>query len=271
MKPKILIVEDEFVLYDEMADFLSTNNYTIANYTKSYKEAIDQIIIFKPDLVLLDINLQGNKDGIDIGEILYKEYHIPFIYITAFDDEVTLNRALRTKPSHFMSKAKPNLDFNQLLIDIKLVLSSVEPEENLNKKGIFVLKDYLNEMKNLQTTAGDFLTNELIEFDDISYISREPYYKNPNDKRKTEVKSNYFRVVTMDGTSYFYKESLKQILLKLPATFERISDITIVNLSLENIDGKINSSKIVVNGKTFKISNQYKKQVQVKLNKLYQM
>ena len=269
-KTKILIVEDEFVLYDEIAEFLMDNNFEVANFTKSYQEAIDQIKIFNPDLVLLDINLDGEKDGIDLGEELKNTYHIPFIYITDFNDEVTLKRALRTNPSHFMTKAKPNLDFNQLLIDVRLVLSNAKVEEDINKQGIFVLKDYLNKMKDLQTTSGDFLSKELIEFDDISYISRADYYKDPKDKVKTKVKTNYFRIITTDDLCYFYNDSLSNILKKLPYNFIRISEHTIINISSKNLDGKINSSKISVNGKSFKISNSYKKEVEKRLQRLYE-
>lgn len=268
---KILIVEDEFVLYDEIADFLIKHEYQVANYTKSYEEAVNQIKSFIPDLVLLDINLDGEKDGIDLGDILRTTYKTPFIYITDFDDEVTLNRALRTQPNHFMAKTKPNLDFNQLLIDIRLVLSNTNKQEKTsNKKGIFVLKDYLNEMKNLQTKSGDFLSKELIEFDDISFISREDYYKKPNDKIKTKVKTNYFRIVTNNDLCYFYNGSLTAILKKLPQNFARISEHTIINISLKNLDGKINNSKILVNGKTFKISNSYKKELEKKLHSMYE-
>jgi DNA-binding response OmpR family regulator len=269
-KTKILIVEDEFVIYDEITEFLIDNNFEVANYTKSYHEAIDQIKIFNPDIVLLDINLEGNKDGIDLGEKLDNNYHIPFIYITDFNDEVTLKRAIRTNPSHFMKKAKPNLDFNQLLIDVRLVLNNTKEKENINKQGIFVLKDYLNNMKNLQTTLGNFLSKELIEFEDISYISREDYYKNPKDNTKTKVKTNYFRIITTDNLCYFYNDSLSNILKKLPYNFVRISEHTIINISSKNLDGRINSSKISVNGKTFKISNSYKKDVEKRLQRLYE-
>lgn len=269
-KTKILIVEDEFVLFDEISEFLIKNDFQVADFTKNYKEAIEQISYFKPNLVLLDINLEEEKDGIDIGEYLQKNQSIPFIYITNFDDKVTLNRALRTQPNHFMAKTKPNLDFNQLLIDIRLVLNRVNKSVKPSiKKGIFVLKDYLNEMKDLQTKSGDFLSKELIEFDDISYISREDYYKNATDKVKTKVKPNYFRIISNDGLCYFYNESLTHILKKLPDYFVRISEHTIINISSNNFDGMINRTKISINGKTFSVSNSYKKELENKLRKLY--
>jgi len=269
-KIKILIVEDEFILYDEIAEFLTEKEFIVADFTKSYDEGINQIKNFNPDIVLLDINLNGNKDGIDLGEILNNTFNIPFIYITSFDDEVTLKRALRTKPSHFMTKGKPNLNFNQLLIDIKLVISKDNKNININKTGIFVLKDYLNEMKNLQNTSGDFLSKELIEFNDISYISREDYYKNKGDKYKTKIKTNYFRIITVNNYSYFYNDSLSNIIKKLPYNFVRISEHTIVNLSAKNLDGKVTNSKISINGKVFKISNSYKKEVEKRLQRLYE-
>ncbi len=270
-KSKILIVEDEFVLYDEMKDFLSEKGFEIAAYTKNYAEAINQITTFKPDIVLLDINLEEEKDGIDIGEYIQKNHAIPFLYITNFDDSVTFNRALRTKPNHFIAKAKPDLDLNQLYFDIRFILNKTKKElKTTIKNGILALKDYLNDLKEQQTNSGDFLSRELIEFKDISYLSRENYLKKPSDKTKTKVKTNYFRIVTKDNLSYFYNTSLTSILSKLPNNFMRISDCTIVNISSEHFDGTINNSKISINGITFTISDSYKKKFKSKLAELYE-
>ncbi len=269
-KTKVLLVEDEFILYDEISDFLKNNHIEVANYTKSYDEAITQIKIFNPDIVLLDINLEGEKDGIDLGETLKNDFHIPFIYITDFNDQVTFKRALRTKPNHFIKKTKPNLDLNQLLIDIQLVLNN-HKETNFNKKGIFVCKDYLDEMKNLQTTKGDFLSKELVEFDDICYITREPYYKTENEKTKTIIRSNYARVVTADNYNYFMDKSLRKIVLKLNLNFVRISDKTIVNISPKYLDGRINKNKISVNGRVFTIGKSYIKEFEKRLGQMYEV
>ncbi len=275
-KTQILIVEDEFVLYDEIAEFLNDNNYDVLGYTKSYEEAMRQITENTPDIVLLDINLIGEKDGIDIGEKLY-QYKIPFIYVTDFSDAVTLKRALRTHPNIFQVKSKPLMDKKQLLIDIKTTLNnrnnkSKTQEIESPKTGIFVLKDYLSEIKNLQNSQGDFLAKELIQFNDISYISTDKYLKNSKDKEKIKVKPNYVRIETMDKYRFFYPASLSHILTKLPQKyFVRISDNTIINLALNNLDGSINGSHISVNGKSFKINNSYKKKVKKRLEDLYEM
>jgi DNA-binding response OmpR family regulator len=272
MKPtKILVVEDEFILYDEMSEFLIENGFLVLDYTKSYDEALKNIQENNPDIVLLDINLIGEKDGIEIGEKLFYEFHIPFIYITDFADEVTLKRALRTHPNIFQVKSKPLIDKTQLLISIRTVLNTASKEETSSKKGIFVLKDYLSEIKNQQHSGGDFLSKELLQFHDISFISTEKYFKSETDTEATKVKINYVRIETIDKYSYFFKSSLINMLKLLPSNFIRISENNIINISPNNLDGRINGSHISVNGKTFKISNSFKKNVSKHLAKLYEM
>ncbi|MEE9349477.1 MAG: response regulator [Flavobacteriaceae bacterium] len=268
-KIKILIVEDEFILYDEMAEFLLENNFEIAPYTKSYSEAITQVVAYKPNIVLLDINLIGEKDGIDIADQLSKEYQIPFMFITDFSDEVTFKRANRTHPSIFKSKSKP-LDTKQLLLDIRVVLNNknigVHNQKNETEKtAIFLLKDYLNEVKNSQSTKTDYMGKELIEFTDISYIVTQKHFKN-----KDELKINYVLFEMINGYKYYLNETLKNLVSILPSKdFVRINGSTIINISKNNIDGRVNGSKISVNGIIFKISKTYKKNLDKRLNNLY--
>jgi len=143
MQPYILIVEDESILYERLRQFLVNQEFTVGLYTKSYDEAINSIKIKRPDLVLLDIKLEGDKDGLDLGAVLYKTYKIPFIYVTDFADEVTFNRALRTNPTVFEVKTKPNIDTKHLLRSIKMVLNNNNKPSVKNKNGLMVYVDYL--------------------------------------------------------------------------------------------------------------------------------
>jgi DNA-binding response OmpR family regulator len=70
MKRKIRIVEEEAIFYRNLRNFPEKNNYEVSDYTKSVDEAIEKIENEQPDLVLLDIDLVGEKTGIDLGKIL---------------------------------------------------------------------------------------------------------------------------------------------------------------------------------------------------------
>ncbi|MEO0948601.1 MAG: response regulator, partial [Cyanobacteria bacterium J06641_5] len=82
MASKILIVEDEAVVSLDIARRLERMGYEISARVASSEEAFSAIEVDTPDLVLMDINLQGNSDGIEAAEKINRKYQIPVIYLT---------------------------------------------------------------------------------------------------------------------------------------------------------------------------------------------
>lgn len=263
MQTSILIVEDEPILYERLRRFLVKENFIVSEYTKSYNEAIENIAQNTPDLVLLDINLQGEKDGIDLGEELYNTYKIPFIYVTDFADDVTFNRALRTNPNIFEVKTKPQIDTEHLLRSIKTVLQQTKNKTIAPKEGIMVYIDYLDKLKRL---GKNVVTKIPIRFTDIDFITTEALVI--NKKEIASVRTNYVRVETTNN-HYFYKTSLKNILNILPTTFIRINESTIVNLKSKNFNGRINGTRLSINKQLFNIKETYAKNVNNCIELLY--
>lgn len=104
MRPKILIVEDDPIIAKDLEGFLQKFSYTTIGLAYDSETALDMIHTRSPDLVLLDINIDGQKDGIEVAHIIKANYEIPFLFITSFSDEVTLNRAKDTNPSGYIVK-----------------------------------------------------------------------------------------------------------------------------------------------------------------------
>ena len=103
MKKKILIVEDEFVVANDLAIMLEASGYETLGIAVSAKAALDTIATTIPDLVLLDIQLQGAESGIDLARKL-KPLNIAFVYLSANSDQATLQRAKATEPYGFLVK-----------------------------------------------------------------------------------------------------------------------------------------------------------------------
>jgi len=101
---KILIVEDEAVVSLDVTRRLEKMGYEVMGRVASGEEALDLIEKERPDLVLMDINLQGEMDGIETATKLYKEYNLPVIYLTAYAGESTLERAKESKPYAYILK-----------------------------------------------------------------------------------------------------------------------------------------------------------------------
>jgi CheY-like chemotaxis protein len=104
LNKKILIVEDESIIAEDIADSLMALGYIVTGIFHSGEEALESAGQERPDLVLMDINLQGEIDGITTGEQMRSRFQIPVIYLTAYADENTLSRVNSTKPFGYIVK-----------------------------------------------------------------------------------------------------------------------------------------------------------------------
>ncbi|UYZ63348.1 sigma-54-dependent transcriptional regulator [Hymenobacter weizhouensis] len=101
---RILLVEDEFVVAEDLKRMLRKRRTGPVGLAFSVAEAVASIEADRPDLVLLDIMLQGERTGIELGQQLTSYYQIPFIYVTSHSDKQTLQRAVATQPSGYIVK-----------------------------------------------------------------------------------------------------------------------------------------------------------------------
>ncbi len=104
MADKILIVEDEAVVSLDIARRLEKMAYEVVARVASSEEAIAAIEANAPDLILMDINLQGSTDGIETAEQIDRDYRIPVIYLTAYAGDSTIERAKQTNPYGYILK-----------------------------------------------------------------------------------------------------------------------------------------------------------------------
>jgi len=249
--PHILIVEDEWIIYDELATFLSAKGYSVSPYTKNYPDAIGCLKAKLPDMVLLDINLQGEKDGIELGEKLFKDFHIPFIYLSAFKDELTLKRAHRTNPETFLIKTKPEIDLEQLAVSMQMVLNKKTAMNEAEKEGILV---YTNYYRDVRDEDHNKVRKILFRFKDVLWV-------------ETDIeKRNYLIFKTANAIGY-YKNSLSGIKQMLPFYFVRVNTSMIVNL--KQMEGKINHSYFTIGGEKFRIGKNFTEEVHKVLHCLY--
>jgi two-component system, response regulator PdtaR len=102
--PRILIVEDEPLIAEDIADLCRLNGYEVCGTAYTPAQALSMIEQYKPTLVLLDINLEAEVDGLDIAAHLKKNYVIPFLFLTSYADRDTLARARETAPLGYIVK-----------------------------------------------------------------------------------------------------------------------------------------------------------------------
>ncbi|MBF0472463.1 MAG: response regulator [Nitrospirae bacterium] len=119
MLNKCLIVEDEFLIANSIKIALQDNGYVVTSIAAEGFDAIEQVKLSMPDIILMDITLRGSMDGIETIKQINSIYDIPVIYLTANVNDNIIERAQITEPFGYLIKP---VDVKELLVNIKMAL-----------------------------------------------------------------------------------------------------------------------------------------------------
>ena len=212
MKTKILVVEDDKLVSYEIETILEKNGFDV-NTCDSYTSCIKNLDTFKPELILLDIDLVKKYEGIQIGSYLNSKSDIPFIYITGYTDIETLKRIQTTKPVGYLSKPFREID---IINNIELALynkkscqdDSYKPEdieENKYSKPIKRALEYIDTNINQEIK-----TDELIR---VSGWSKFHFIR------------EFAKEVGMTPYQYVFEQKMKLASSKLKNTYQTVKEI----------------------------------------------
>jgi two-component system, LytTR family, response regulator LytT len=151
---RILIVEDEFIIAEDLKLQLEKLGYSVTGIAKSYEKALSLISEDEPDLLLVDIKLKGEKDGIDLVTTVQEEHDFPFIFLTSHADKNTVERAKKVHPNGYLIKPFERED---LYTSIEIAFANYvqekageqesrkleEEQSAILEDSIFVKKDHL--------------------------------------------------------------------------------------------------------------------------------
>lgn len=236
---KILIVEDEMLIAANIAMQLESIGYEVVGIVPRGIEAVNSAKLDKPDLVLMDINLKGEMDGIETAIAMQKERKMPIIYLTANSDEAHFNRAKATNPYAFISKPFKKLDLQHA---IELAAERILQENSEVKAEMpkLILTDRIFVKQN------DLMCKILIA--DILYL---------------EADRNYCQVYTHDK-NYLLVNTLKNMEDKLPTeAFQRVHRSFIVNI---NQVQEFNHNHLTVGNKILPLSKELRADLVARLN-----
>ena len=241
----ILIVEDEMIIAANISLQLTHLGYEVTGIIPRAEEVLPHIRLHVPDILLLDINLKGDIDGIQLAHLIQKEFKIPIIYLTANADEAHFERAKETNPYAFISKPFKKLDLQRA---IELTIIRIQ-NENETEKSIpidneipFVLSDCIFVRSH----------NKMVKvcLNDILFI---------------EAERNYCKIHCKDK-EHLLVTTLKDLEEKLTSNnLLRIHRSFIVNLS--HID-EIAMSHVVIAKKAIPLSAELKKQLLLRIQKI---
>lgn len=127
----IIIVEDEGLIAADLQGRLERAGYRVPAVAGTARQALEAIRQKSPDLILMDIRLQGDTDGIQVAEQVRREFDIPVVYLTAFEDRNTLERASQTQAFGYIKKP---IDSASLQGSIEMAISKHRHERNLREQ-----------------------------------------------------------------------------------------------------------------------------------------
>lgn len=130
-KASILIIEDESIVAMDILLSLKNLGYTIAGHSERGEGAIKKAGELQPDLVLMDIGLKGQMDGIESAKQIRAQFDLPVVFLTAFADPITLERAREAEPYGYLLKP---FDEQELVNTIESALSRHSLERNTRQK-----------------------------------------------------------------------------------------------------------------------------------------
>jgi PAS domain S-box-containing protein len=161
----ILIVEDEKIVAMDIAGSLKSVGYEVSGIVASGKEAIDQVEQNPPDLILMDIRIKGDIDGIQTAEIIQTHHDIPIVYLTAYADDNTLSRAKITVPYGYIIKPFDKKTAHTM-IEMALYKSRMERKIKENERWLSKTLQYSGDAMIATDAHGNIkLMNRIAEFE----------------------------------------------------------------------------------------------------------
>ncbi len=180
MKKRILIIEDEIMVAMQLDQMLKELGYLPIKIIDNADEAIDYLSFHTPDLVLCDISIKGSADGIAVAEKINLIKKIPFVYLTSFADNYTIDRASKTLPYGYVVKPYGKADLRS---SIEVALTKFKAESDQQRMS-------LEKMESLTTVPLTIKEFEIVQLivEGESYESIQAIQDISNNTLKTHLK-----------------------------------------------------------------------------------
>lgn len=126
MKKKILIVEDELLIAEDIKKALISHQYDVCAIVTSGEKAIQEVEKLQPDLVIMDIMLAGIMTGVEAAKEIREKHNTAIIFLTAYADERTLDGAMASEPYGYLVKPVRGKD---IIATVKMVFHMINRED----------------------------------------------------------------------------------------------------------------------------------------------
>ncbi len=247
MNESVLIVEDEFSIALDLELCLTQAGFHVIEIADSLDKCKQILMNFKPDIVLMDINIHGTFSGIDAAKWINVHFDIPIVFLSALSDEKTLEQVLETDAFGYLTKPYKEKD---LIHTLKIALRNHKFLKEINKKETIHTQITQIEANTLKYNENLFIKerNKL-----ISITLSDVYF--------LEALENYTQIYVHDK-KWIVNSYLKDIESKLPSEFLRVHRSYIINL---NKIQKIEDNFITIETNNIPIGRSFKNELLKKI------
>lgn len=236
----VLIVEDEFLTSDAIKNNLEDVGYKVSGMARDAKEALSVLDKGETDIAILDMNIQGSRDGIWLAKQINESYKIPFIFLTAYSDKKTVKSAVETQPFGYLIKPFKKMD----------LYTSIE----------LALKNFINFQVNEGLDIKSTIKDKPLAMEDYIFVKEKNVYKKVSMKDILYIKSELKYIEVYVGTKkYLLRYGLSEFLKTLPDNhFIQVHRSYVVN---KNAVDLIGANYLVIQGNEIPFSSQRKEDI----------
>lgn len=134
-KVKVMVVEDEYIVAEEISEILRLQGFEVVGSASSAEKAMELADRTQPDVALLDINIEGDVDGIELAKRLLKQQELALIFLTAFDEKIYIDRASGVEPAAYIVKP---FESRNLIASIQLAFNKLTQSREDNESTYFI-------------------------------------------------------------------------------------------------------------------------------------
>ena len=240
-KIKILIVEDELIIAEDMKEMLHELDYEVMGVVCDCTEAENVLATEIPDIALIDIQLRGGDDGISLAQSIKDKYDIPIIFITSHSEKATVERAKHVEPEGYIVKPFEKED---LYTSIEIALSNFFKAQSKNpekEENSYFFKEYLFVKKKYQF--------EKVRIHDIQWIKSD---------------GNYLEMYCNNEKKYVIRSTFKQLFQNIKLkSFLQVHKSYAVNF--DHIDS-VRYNEVVIHKNSIPIGKSYRENIRKRLN-----
>jgi DNA-binding response OmpR family regulator len=245
-KMKILLVEDDALNYLDIKNFLESEGYEVLSLPgkimiDNYDDAIKVCEKDIPHLAILDIEIKGKKDGLDIAACIRENYYSPVIILSGKESNAYLSRARAIGVDGYTAKVDKPSDLRQLNITIQLLMPFAEKAARRRETSVFLHVKYAAE----KNTGENMYIRKRIDWMELQLVTTEKAPK------------NNVLLQMADGLKLIYRSSLTDMALLLPDYFIQVNNYEMINANF--FDGKGKTPWVYfIGSKKYEIANAYR-------------